>query len=271
MSLFGTSPPGESALIGSPASRSRGLFDDDDSSRPSKSSTSLFADDNGDDDSNGNNNGSRSGSPWDMPTPRRRQSRADLVKTLLRPADVPESYVDLFDRTLEEDEEGGLGKISRRGLARLFAAGRISSEQRDRILGIVSPGGGDVGRNEFNVLLALVGLAQEGETLSLDTVDERKRGEQARRYRSFLSCYIFFRSSVAHFFPSDPLLVFPIPIPIYSFFFQLLFFWSFGCHFACRMPMHWSGSRGSLLDGLARFLPCFSPRPSIIHHQFPPT
>ncbi|CAI4218993.1 unnamed protein product [Parascedosporium putredinis] len=106
--------------------------------------------------------------------PRRRQSRADLVKTLLRPADVPESYVDLFDRTLEEDEEGGLGKISRRGLTRLFAAARISSEQRDRILGIVSPGGGDVGRNEFNVLLALVGLAQEGETLSLDTVDERK-------------------------------------------------------------------------------------------------
>ncbi|KEZ45258.1 hypothetical protein SAPIO_CDS2046 [Scedosporium apiospermum] len=163
MSLFGTSPPGERPSVASPVSRSRGLFDDD---VPSRSSKSLFDDD---DDA-----GSGTGSPWDVPTPRRRQSRTD-VKTLLRPADVPESYVELFDKALEEDVGGGLGRISLRGLNHLFAAARVSSEQRDRILSIVSPGGGEVGRNEFNVLLALIGLAQEGETVSLENVDERRK------------------------------------------------------------------------------------------------
>ncbi|SPO03094.1 related to MVP1 protein [Cephalotrichum gorgonifer] len=163
MSLFGTSPPGESPDLSS--SRSRNLFDDD---QPSRSSTSLFDDDDAD---------GRSGSPWDMPTPRRK-SRADLVSTLLRRADVPESYVGAFDKVLEEDDGPSLGKIGRAGVNRVFAAGRISSERKAEILDIVGAGaggGGELGRNEFNVLLALVGLAQEGESVSLDAVDERRR------------------------------------------------------------------------------------------------
>ncbi|TKA66959.1 hypothetical protein B0A55_09033 [Friedmanniomyces simplex] len=46
----------------------------------------------------------------------------------------------------------------------------------EKIWTIVSSNGQtqELGRNEFNVLLALIGLAQEGEELSLDAVDERR-------------------------------------------------------------------------------------------------
>ncbi|KAI0399884.1 hypothetical protein F4802DRAFT_587416 [Xylaria palmicola] len=44
-------------------------------------------------------------------------------------------------------------------------------------MNIIAPSGGEVslGRDEFNVLLALIALAQEGEPVSLDSVDERRR------------------------------------------------------------------------------------------------
>lgn len=158
MSLFGDSPPGESP----PPSRSRTLFSDDDAAK----SSSLF--DDGDDGTS---------SPWDAPTPRRK-SRADLVRSLLRPSDVPASYIEVFDKVLEEDDGASLGKVGPAGVRRVFASARVSAEMRDEILGIVGAGdGGEIGRNEFNVLLALVALAQEGERPSLDAVDERRGGE----------------------------------------------------------------------------------------------
>ena len=159
MSLFGDSPPGESPPA---SSRNRTLFSDDDGPK----SSSLF--DDGDDGTS---------SPWDAPTPRRK-SRGDLVRSLLRPSDVPASYNEVFDKILEDDDGGSLGKIGGAGVRKVFASGRISSERRDEILGIVGARDGeDMGRNEFNVLLALVGLSQEGERASLDAVDERRGGE----------------------------------------------------------------------------------------------
>lgn len=158
MSLFGDSPPGESP----PPSRSRTLFSDDDAAK----SSSLF--DDGDDGTS---------SPWEAPTPRRK-SRADLVRSLLRPSDVPASYIEVFDKMLEEDDGGSLGKIGPAGVRKVFSSGRISAERRDEILGIVgAEDGREMGRNEFNVLLALVALSQEGERASLDAVDERRGGE----------------------------------------------------------------------------------------------
>jgi sorting nexin-8 len=35
----------------------------------------------------------------------------------------------------------------------------------------------ELGRSEVNVLLAMIGLAQEGDEVTLDGVDERKRSE----------------------------------------------------------------------------------------------
>ena len=166
MSLFGSSPTeNEPTLVASPSrpKSGGGLFDPEDSI-PKASSSSLFADDNAD-----------SGSPWDMPTPRKQQSRADVIRSLLPTSDVPDSYIETFDTVVRED--GSAGRVTAGGIAKLFATARLGADAQARIMSLVAPGGGDVAldRNEFNVLLALVGLAQEGEIISLDGVDERRR------------------------------------------------------------------------------------------------
>lgn len=170
MSLFGTSPPDESPSMHSSFARSRqSLFDEEESIAQSplqsQTNSSLFQDDGG------------AGSPWDMPAPRRQHSRADLLRSLLPAADAPESYIEAFDAVVREDDAGG-GRVSSGGVARVLAAARLDADAQAKIMSIIAPGG-DValGRNEFNVLLGLVGLAQEGETVSLDGVDERRRSE----------------------------------------------------------------------------------------------
>ncbi|KAM0448322.1 hypothetical protein ACHAQK_000303 [Fusarium lateritium] len=165
MSLFGSSPSEgspELAPSSGPARRGgAGLFDDDSASKPSGG---LFADDDTPHDS-----------PWDMPTPRKKQSRADLIRNLLPGSDVPDSYIETFDTVVREDGSGG--QVTSGGVAKLFATARLDADAQARIMSLVAPGAGDVmlGRNEFNVLLALVGLAQEGEVIGLDEVDERRK------------------------------------------------------------------------------------------------
>lgn len=195
MSLFGTSPPeNETSAVSSPgrlrgaaAEAGGGLFDDEHASKASSnnlfddeptskaSSNSLFADDNDDEHSG------RGGSPWDLPSARRKQqSRAELIRNLLPAADVPESYIEAFDTAVREEHDG---KISAGGIAKLFAAARLDADAQSSIMGVIVPGGSSdsddvsLDRGEFNVLLALVGLAQEGEVISLDGVDERRRSK----------------------------------------------------------------------------------------------
>ncbi|KAK0385946.1 hypothetical protein NLU13_7121 [Sarocladium strictum] len=174
MSLFGSTPPENEATVAGTPTRSRagGLFDDDDNvsaRQHSKkaSSNSLFADEGAD----------GSDSPWDMPSPRKQQSRAELIRNLLPAGDVPDSYIDAFDAVAQLD--GNSGRVGSKGIAKLFTSAGISADAESRIKSLVSSNTGDdpllLGRNEFNVLLALVGLAQEGEYLSLDGVDERRR------------------------------------------------------------------------------------------------
>lgn len=170
MSLFGTSPPNDSPSLGdSTIGRSQtSLFDDDDGPMTRSTSDSLFNDDDFGDD--------RSGSPWDIPTPRKHQ-RSDLVRNLLAGTDVPDGYIETFDSAVSEDGEAG--KVTLSGVAKTLAAARLSADHQARIMGILAPAGSDapIGRNEFNVLLALIGLAQEGEAVSLDGVDERRRSK----------------------------------------------------------------------------------------------
>ncbi|KXX82509.1 Sorting nexin mvp1 [Madurella mycetomatis] len=167
MSLFGSSPPGESS---GPESNNFGnsrssLFEDEPPMTKS-TTTALFADDDPGSDS-----------PWDMPTPRKQLTRADLIRNLLPPSDVPESYIEAFDTIVGED--GHEGRITSGGVARTLAAARLSADAQARIMGIIGPGDGSgevtLDRSQFNVLLALIGLAQEGEAASLDGVDERRR------------------------------------------------------------------------------------------------
>ncbi|KAG5980763.1 hypothetical protein E4U55_003688 [Claviceps digitariae] len=181
MSLFGTSPtegergahPASSSSSSSPATgrkttaRSGGLFDDDDLHKAS--SSSLFDDSNTARDS--------ASSPWDMPAPRSRKSRSDMIRSLLPTSDVPDSYIEVFDAI--NREEGGDGHIRAGAIAKLFGNAGLDGPGQTHIMALLAPGVESdhvsLGQDEFNVLLALVALGQEGEVVSLDAVDERRR------------------------------------------------------------------------------------------------
>ncbi|KAK0704343.1 hypothetical protein B0H67DRAFT_499236 [Lasiosphaeris hirsuta] len=162
MSLFGSSPPEEAPIMASNSfANSRSSLFEDEAPMTKSTSSALFNDDD-------------SPPSWDMP---RKKTRADLIRNLLPASDVPDSYVETFDAVLHDD--GSDGRITSGGVARTLAAAKLGADEQARIMGLLAPsgGGGEVtlGRSEFNVLLALIGLAQEGEIVSLDGVDERRR------------------------------------------------------------------------------------------------
>jgi sorting nexin-8 len=164
MSLFGSSPDESSITKSNGQQQSKGLFDDDDEPTPN-GGNSLFADDTG-------------GSPWSMPAPKK-AGRNELIKNLIPATEAPESYVDAFD-TLLANGEGINGKITQAGITKLLSNSNLPSSDQESIIKIVAPGGvPDIGleRGPFNVLIALIGLAQEGEEATLDGVDERRKSK----------------------------------------------------------------------------------------------
>ncbi|KAK4541015.1 hypothetical protein LTR36_008384 [Oleoguttula mirabilis] len=153
MSLFGEESE-------TPSSRPKSsLFDDENAQ--SKASSSMFGDVSAD----------ANDSPWGFTPKKNTGGRGSLVKSLLANADVPDLYVDTFDSM----QSGG--RIEAQACQRLLGESGISRGDQDKIWRIVSSNGesSSLGRGEFSVLLALIGLAQEGEELSLDAVDERRR------------------------------------------------------------------------------------------------
>lgn len=149
-----------------PRPKQSALFDDD--PKPTgRAGPSLFADDFND----------GADSPWAFPTPKK-AARGTLVKTLLPATDVPESYINAYDALLASGDRMGAG-ISLTGVKKLLGESGLHADTQARILDIVVHPGQDstagFGRSEFNVLLALIGLAQEGEDITLDSVDDRKR------------------------------------------------------------------------------------------------
>lgn len=167
MSLFGTSPDDGPASNSARVSKSS-LFADESPSGAKSSGSALFAED-----------GADTGSPWDMPVPKR-AARHELVKTLLPASDVPDSYIDAYDTILASGIRVGSG-VSLTGVREILSSSRLNATDQAKILNLVVSGGQDntngLGRNEFNVLLALVGLGQEGEDITLDTVDERRKSK----------------------------------------------------------------------------------------------
>jgi sorting nexin-8 len=165
MSLFGDEADGfEARPTGGSRKTSNSLFDDE-PTPASKSTSSLFADD-----------GAAGDSPWDMPTPKK-ADRSEVVKKLLPDSVVPESYIDAFDAVLNDGERAG-ANVSSGGIQKLLQGSNISPAEQTRLWTIVTPGGNysaGLGRSQFNVLLALIGLAQEGDDATLDSVDERRK------------------------------------------------------------------------------------------------
>lgn len=166
MSLFGSSPD-ESGLSAPPArsGQNSSLFDDEQPSG-AKGGSSLFDDEAAGEDS-----------PWSMPTPKK-ASKNEQVKALLSANDVPESYIDTFDALSETEYKAEGGNILLSGAKKIFEGSGLDATEEDRIVKLVTGGQGNpLSRSELNVLLALIGLSQEGEEASLDSVDERRRSE----------------------------------------------------------------------------------------------
>lgn len=174
MSLFGTSPD-----AGSRPQAKSSLFDDEDVTTASRAraqdsgGSGLFADE----DASGGNDADAD-APWGFISPRKAAGRGNIVKTLLPASTVPEFYIDTFDMLLERGGNVGAG-VSMEAVRRVLAASGQGQAQCESILKIVEPTGkaDGLGRGEFNVLMALIGLAQEGEEVSLDGVDERRRSK----------------------------------------------------------------------------------------------
>lgn len=165
MSLFGSSPENSP---GNSAQRSKAsLFADEPANN---TSSSLFADD------------SASGSFWTTTNANKRASRQKLVKTLLPGTDAPGSYVDAYDRVLDAGDRVGAG-VGLTSVREILSGSGLSATDQEKILNLVVSGESDgdesgnigIGRGEFNVLLALVGLAQEGDELTFDAVDDRRK------------------------------------------------------------------------------------------------
>lgn len=161
MSLFGDddSQPSRTANASSTNNKSS-LFDDGPGTPSKPTSSSIFAD-SGAEDQN------QDDSPWGFTPSKKKGTGGSLVKNLLADSDVPESYIDAFDAL----QQGG--SVSRAECEGLVRDCGIDSADREKILQIVGAGE-KLGRGEFNVLVALVGLAKEGEELGLDAVDERR-------------------------------------------------------------------------------------------------
>jgi sorting nexin-8 len=172
MSLFGDFPDDPPART-----KQSTLFEDARPPAANRSTSSLFADDLD----------SGADSPWAFPTPKK-AGRAQLVRSLLPATDVPESYIDTFDALIASGDRLGAG-VSLDGIKRLLGESGLGPDIQSQILGIVLPSGEEttegIGRGEFNVFLALIGLAQEGEEVTLDSVDER------RRRKWYQQCFLF--------------------------------------------------------------------------------
>lgn len=167
MSLFGTSPEDPSAVSSTPAQKSKAsLFADE----PAGGSSSLFADDTGDDSSSWNPQNNTA----------KRTARRDLVRTLLPATDVPESYVDAYDLILNSGDRVG-SVVGLSSIREILSSSNLTASDQGKILNLVvssdNETSGGLGRAEFNVLLALIGLAQEGEDLSFDAVDDHRKSK----------------------------------------------------------------------------------------------
>ena len=160
MSLFGSSPDDPV-----PSAQQNSLFEDK-SKNGIDTDTSLFDD-----------GGNETASYWSMPTPKK-AARNDVIKQLLPGSDVPESYIDAYDTILEVGGSSGTG-VNLTSVTSILESSRLSSGDQAGILKLVAPDGRkSVGRSEFNVLLALIGLVQENEEATLDGVDERRRSKR---------------------------------------------------------------------------------------------
>ncbi|PWW79404.1 hypothetical protein C7212DRAFT_275497 [Tuber magnatum] len=164
MSLFGDSPPGRS--------RSSLFADEEFESAPG----SLFDD-----------SGAGAWNSAGLPTARR-GAPADISKTLLTKenANIPERYDFLYESFLDQYRSPNGAGVTLAGVKQaLKEADADGCGIEDKILSILVKGGKQsIGREEFYLLLALVGLEQQGEEVTIDGVDDLRRTKSRRPHLS---------------------------------------------------------------------------------------
>ena len=195
MSLFGDDPPSSITPTRRP-----------------KASASLFADADADDVSGPASAAATAGSTavaassplssWTpVPSAKRASMRgAALLRSLVPPGQAPDAYVDAYDRMAAENKSGGGGGVDATTVRDVLAQSGVDDDAAAQIRKTVMPDESrELGRAEVNVLLAMIGLAQEGEEVTLDGVDERKRSE------SLAGCHRFITDRLWQICRSPPL------------------------------------------------------------------
>lgn len=161
MSLFGSSP--EHTPAASPratSARTGALFSDDPPAPPH----SLFDDAPTDSD------------PWAFPTPRK-ASKPTLANLLTeRNANIPEQYHIAFARLREEYPAGDGESVAVEGIEAIVREVG-GGDAMEKVFSVAGRRKESWSREEVWSILALCGLALEGEELGLDNIDDRRRGE----------------------------------------------------------------------------------------------
>ncbi|CCG81644.1 Sorting nexin Mvp1 [Taphrina deformans PYCC 5710] len=106
------------------------------------------------------------GDPW-MPSPKKRKDLARILSS----EDAPEIYVDIF-------EDYAISSVlPLTGLRRLMEDAALKKHDKELIVSILVPTDSTqagLNRGEGNLAIFLIALAQQGEEISLDAVDDRK-------------------------------------------------------------------------------------------------
>lgn len=109
----------------------------------------------------------------------------DVVKTLVNEgnSNLPPAYAQVYERVIIEYPAGGFGSgISVAGVKRVLDEAGLGEDEgagrriKESVVGISGIGvEASIGKAEFNVLMAMIGLAQEGKEVSIDEVDDRRK------------------------------------------------------------------------------------------------
>lgn len=103
--------------------------------------------------------------PW-LPSPRKKVD----IGSLLNDADIPDLYIDLFEAASRGN------RLAMSELRQMMERANVTSSDQDRIAGLLNAQSDTtLTRGQANVAFLLIALAQQGETLSMDAVDDRKR------------------------------------------------------------------------------------------------
>jgi sorting nexin-8 len=108
--------------------------------------------------------------PWAPSTSPTGTDRGRRISSLLANALIPSIYTSLY----EEGKDESSGKVSLRAFRALLERSKVAPSQKERIMWIVTHELAvvdSVSPNVWNIAMALIGLAQQGEELDLDTVD----------------------------------------------------------------------------------------------------